>query len=188
MTDLNHLTRFTDGSIAGRQARLPGRLRDLHRAVLRRFLETGAAPTARWVRQAATELGLDANAADELDAADAVHITNGVVRHTAGRNGLTGQRQAPDPDAQAALSMDELAEAIRRSHAGPRPGRGTARHRRVPRGARPPDRVSLSPGRAGPLTARPRGHPGFPYLRARTRPDTWVRGLRLTSAMIREVT
>lgn len=79
MTDLNNLNRFTDGSIAGRQARLPGRLGDLHRAVLRRFLETGAAPTARWVRQAATELGLDANAVDELDAADAVHITNGVV-------------------------------------------------------------------------------------------------------------
>jgi hypothetical protein len=46
MTDRTDLTRFTDGSIAGRQARLPGPLRDLHRAVLRRFLETGAAPTA----------------------------------------------------------------------------------------------------------------------------------------------
>jgi hypothetical protein len=48
MTDIPSLTRFTDGSIAGRQAGLPAPLRDLHRAVLRRFLETGAAPTARW--------------------------------------------------------------------------------------------------------------------------------------------
>ena len=46
MTDL---TRFTDGSIAGRQAALPGPVRGLHRAVLRRFLDTGAPPTARWV-------------------------------------------------------------------------------------------------------------------------------------------
>jgi NAD-dependent dihydropyrimidine dehydrogenase PreA subunit len=46
MTDL---TRFTDGSIAGRQAALSGPLRGLHRAVLRRFLDTGAPPTARWV-------------------------------------------------------------------------------------------------------------------------------------------
>jgi hypothetical protein len=52
MTDLTDLTRFTSGSVAGRQQRLPGPLRDLHHAVLRRFLATGAPPTARWVRQA----------------------------------------------------------------------------------------------------------------------------------------
>ena len=79
MADLTDLTRFTSGSIAGRQARLPGPLRDLHRAVLRRFLATGAPPTARWVRQAAAETGLDASAVDELAAADAVHVVNGVV-------------------------------------------------------------------------------------------------------------
>ncbi len=39
MTDLTDLTRFTSGSIAGRAERLPGPLRELHRAVLRRFLE-----------------------------------------------------------------------------------------------------------------------------------------------------
>jgi DNA-binding transcriptional MerR regulator/NAD-dependent dihydropyrimidine dehydrogenase PreA subunit len=48
--DLTDLSRFTDGSIAGRQARLPGPLRGLHRAVLRRFLQTGSPPTARWGR------------------------------------------------------------------------------------------------------------------------------------------
>jgi NAD-dependent dihydropyrimidine dehydrogenase PreA subunit len=76
MTDL---TRFTDGSIAGRQAALPGPLRGLHRDVLRRFLDTGASPTARWIRQAAADRGLDATALDQLDAADAVHVVNGVV-------------------------------------------------------------------------------------------------------------
>jgi alkylmercury lyase len=79
MTDITSLSRFTDGSIAGRQARLTAPLRDLHRAVLRRFLETGAAPTARWVRQSALDTGLDASAADELEAADAIHLSNGIV-------------------------------------------------------------------------------------------------------------
>jgi hypothetical protein len=79
MTDPDTFSRFTGGGIAGRQDRMPGPLRDLHRAVLRRFLETGAAPTARWVRQAAGELGLGASAVDELDAADAIHVSNGVV-------------------------------------------------------------------------------------------------------------
>lgn len=79
MTDLTDLTRFTSGSIAGRQERLPEPLRGLHRAVLRRFLATGAPPTARWVRQAALESGLDTSALDELAAADAVHVVNGVV-------------------------------------------------------------------------------------------------------------
>ncbi len=79
MSDLTDLTRFTDGSIAGRQERPPGPLRDLHRAVLRRFLETGAPPAVRWLRQAAAETGLPAAAPDGLAAADAVHITDGVV-------------------------------------------------------------------------------------------------------------
>ena len=79
MRDLTGLTRFTDGSIAGRQHRLPGPLRDLHRAVLRRFLETGAPPSERWLMQAAAGTGLDASALDELAAADAVHLAHGVV-------------------------------------------------------------------------------------------------------------
>ena len=73
------LTRFTSGSIAGRQERLPGPLRELHRAVLRRFLEAGAPPTARWLRQAAADAGLDASALDGLAAADTVHVSHGVV-------------------------------------------------------------------------------------------------------------
>jgi hypothetical protein len=79
MTDPGALNRFTGGSITSRQDRMPEPLRGLHRAVLRRFLETGPAPTRRWVRQAAGELGLDASAVDELEAADAIHVSNGVV-------------------------------------------------------------------------------------------------------------
>src|SRR6266705_2634531 len=70
MTDLSDLTRFTSGSIAGRAERLPGPLRDLHRAVLRRFLATGAPPAARWLRQAAADAGMGTSA---------VHVVNGVV-------------------------------------------------------------------------------------------------------------
>jgi alkylmercury lyase len=47
--------------------------------VLRRFLATSAPPTARWLRQAAAEAGLGASAVDELAAADAVRVVNGVV-------------------------------------------------------------------------------------------------------------
>ncbi len=47
--------------------------------MLRRFLETGAPPTARWVRQAAADAGLDASAMDALSTADAVHVVNGIV-------------------------------------------------------------------------------------------------------------
>jgi alkylmercury lyase len=79
MTDLTDLTRFTSGSIAGRQERLSEPLRGLHLAVLRRFLTTGMPPTTRWVLQAAAETGLDATALDELSAADAVHVVNGLV-------------------------------------------------------------------------------------------------------------
>jgi Alkylmercury lyase len=79
VNDRPDLTRFTSGSVAGRQQRLSGPLRGLHRAVLRRFLESGAPPDVRWLRQAAAEAGLDVSALDELSAADAVHIASGVV-------------------------------------------------------------------------------------------------------------
>jgi alkylmercury lyase len=79
MTDPADLDRFTRGSIASRQRRLSPPLQGLHRAVLRRFLQTGAAPTARWVRQAAAGLGLPGSAAGQLEAADAIHIVDGIV-------------------------------------------------------------------------------------------------------------
>lgn len=64
---------------ARRQAALPLPLRDLHRAVLRRFLDTGAAPTLDWVRQTAGELGVGDSAVAELEAADLVHSDGGMV-------------------------------------------------------------------------------------------------------------
>jgi NAD-dependent dihydropyrimidine dehydrogenase PreA subunit len=111
MADLTDLTRFTSGSIAGRQERLPGPLRGLHRAVLRRFLATGAPPTARWVLHAAAETGLDASAVDELSAADAVHVVNGVVAVAYPFSGIpTAHRVALDglPAVYAMCAIDAL--------------------------------------------------------------------------------
>jgi hypothetical protein len=59
---------------ASRQAALAAPVRDLHRAVLRRFLDTGTAPALDWLRQAARELGNGDSAVAELEAADLVHL------------------------------------------------------------------------------------------------------------------
>lgn len=64
---------------ASRQAVLPGPLRELHRAVLRRFLRTGGLPTTGWIAGAAAGLGLSAAAVADLKAANLVHTANGVV-------------------------------------------------------------------------------------------------------------
>ena len=64
---------------ASRQAALAAPVRDLHRAVLRRFLDAGAAPTLGWVRLAAAELGLGDPAVAELEAADLVHFDGEMV-------------------------------------------------------------------------------------------------------------
>jgi len=64
---------------ASRQAALPGPLRELHRAVLRRFLATGDPPAAGWIAGAAAGLGLGDSAVAELEAADLVHAANGVA-------------------------------------------------------------------------------------------------------------
>jgi alkylmercury lyase len=64
---------------ASRQAALPAPVRDLHRAVLRRFLDAGTAPDLSWLRQAARELGLGDSAVAGLEAADLVHLDGGVV-------------------------------------------------------------------------------------------------------------
>ncbi len=65
---------------ARRQAALPGPLRELHRAVLRRFLQTGNPPATGWIAGAAAGLGLSDAAVAELEAADLIHATNGLVR------------------------------------------------------------------------------------------------------------
>jgi hypothetical protein len=58
---------------------LPAPLRDLHPAVLRRFLDTGTAPVLDWLRRAAGELGLGDSAVADLEAADLVHSDGGAV-------------------------------------------------------------------------------------------------------------
>lgn len=68
------------GGTSDRQAGLPPLERALHRRVLRRFLESGQAPTAEWFDAAATECGLDALGAKEaLARADLVHFAGGRV-------------------------------------------------------------------------------------------------------------
>lgn len=64
---------------ANRQGALPASLRDLYRAVLRRFLDSGTAPAPDWVRQTASELGLDDSAIAALGAADLVHLDGEMV-------------------------------------------------------------------------------------------------------------
>jgi alkylmercury lyase len=64
---------------ASRQAALAAPVRDLHRAVLRRFLDVGAAPALSWMRQAAADLGLGDSAVAELEAADLVHSDGEMV-------------------------------------------------------------------------------------------------------------
>jgi alkylmercury lyase len=133
------LTRFTDGSIAGRQAALPGPLRGLHRAVLRRFLDTGAPPTARWIRQAAADRGLDAAALDQLDAADAVHLVNGVVAVAYPLSGTpTPHRVRLDglPAVYAMCAIDALGLPAMAGRDGRRSGRRRGPRRRLRHGRR----------------------------------------------------
>src|SRR5215469_16768804 len=76
MTDPDELWR---GGSADRQACVPAPLRDLHRAILRQFLATGTPPAAAWISGTAADLGLDATALADLEAADLVHTADGVV-------------------------------------------------------------------------------------------------------------
>lgn len=65
---------------AARQAELPVVLRDLHRAVLRQFLDSGDPPSERWFQRWAGRLGLDPDkAAARLASADLVHLADGRV-------------------------------------------------------------------------------------------------------------
>ena len=64
---------------ARRQAALAAPLRELHRAVLRRFLDTGHPPARDWLAQTAGELGLGGTGIAELEAADLVHLDGETV-------------------------------------------------------------------------------------------------------------
>jgi hypothetical protein len=162
MTGTSDVDRFTGGGIASRQERLPGPLRDLHRAVLRRFLATGAAPTARWLKQAGRR------AAEERRRTPG-HRARQDHHHRAARAqdpaaGRAGRRWDPvgrdrvrvhhrDRDPVPAGPDDPpVREAGRRLRAAAGHAARSAarcRHRRPGRGSRPQ-------GRAGP--ARPLHH------------------------------
>jgi hypothetical protein len=99
------LTRFTDGSIAGRQAALSGPLRGLHRAVLRRFLDTGTPPTARWARQAAAGCGTDGGSFEVMCPHTVFHASRPSARAwLAGHGGL----DAEILDQEAAIECGRL--------------------------------------------------------------------------------
>ncbi|WP_219419323.1 alkylmercury lyase family protein [Pseudonocardia nigra] len=62
------------------QDTLPPLQRELHRAILAVFVDTGAAPTTAWITDRATQLGADPDQAmARLAAADLVHTANGSV-------------------------------------------------------------------------------------------------------------
>ena len=108
MTDPDELWR---GGSAERQACIAAPLRDLHRAILRQFLQTGTPPTACWITGTAANLGLDATALADLEAADLVRTADGVVTVAYPFSGTpTRQRVALDgfPAVYAMCAVDAL--------------------------------------------------------------------------------
>ena len=90
MSDPNELWR---GGSTERQACIPAPLRDLHRTILRQFMQTGTPPTAAWITWTAARLGLP-------DERQALEDGRGVVA-VAGRGPGRGREQAlvfPEPD------------------------------------------------------------------------------------------
>ena len=72
--------RFGLALVSEGQAALPPALLDLHRAVLRAFLDTGTAPSVAWLRDRATQVGVDPDdALARLAEGDLVHTRDGAV-------------------------------------------------------------------------------------------------------------
>ena len=108
MSDPNELWR---GGSTERQACIPAPLRDLHRTILRQFMQTGTPPTAAWITWTAARLGLDAMALADLEAADLVHTADGMVTVAYPFSGTpTRQRVALDgfPAVYAMCAIDAL--------------------------------------------------------------------------------
>lgn len=152
---------------ASRQATLPAPLRNLHRGVLRRFLDTGAPPMLRWMRQEAAGLGLDDKAADALKAAGLVHIDNEAVSVAYPFSGtLTRQQAELDgfPTVYAMCAIDALGIPAMAGRDGriaatdPRDGAPSwSRSAAVSGGGHPPARPSSTAARR---TAAPTAAPG----------------------------
>lgn len=94
------------------QAALPAALRQLHRTVLSVFVDTGAAPTTRWIADQARRLGLDPHQAlAELDRADLVHTEGGAVTVAypfSGRSTRNRVQFHPGPAVWAMCAADAL--------------------------------------------------------------------------------
>ncbi|MPZ21165.1 MAG: hypothetical protein GEV06_25190 [Luteitalea sp.] len=111
---LNHtqIDQLVQGEMQDSQAGLPPALQALHRATLRRCLDTGAAPSVTWLRQAAQDLTLDpTDAITRLAEVDLVHVAGDAVmvaypfsgRRTAHRVRLSGT-----PPLYAMCAVDAL--------------------------------------------------------------------------------
>lgn len=98
--------------MASRQNALPDQLRQLHRAVLHVFLDTGSPPSTKWIEGQAERLGLDAAAAlDRLAAHDLVHTAAGVVDIAYPFSGTPTPhrvRLGTGPDLTACCAIDAL--------------------------------------------------------------------------------
>ena len=70
-----------------RQAALPGPLRELHRAVLRRFLQTGRPPATSWIAGAEAGLSLADAAVPEQEAAGGGATSARCLDHTSSVGG-----------------------------------------------------------------------------------------------------
>lgn len=81
VTQLQELLHRVGGTdLPAMQAVLPAHLVELHRAVLRRFLEDGKPPSETWLHETAARLGLDPHdAAAQLAESDLVHLADGEV-------------------------------------------------------------------------------------------------------------
>ncbi|GAA3093622.1 alkylmercury lyase [Kribbella aluminosa] len=88
------------------QATLSSELRELHRAVLTAFADSGTAPTVAWINDRASLLGLDpALALHDLDQADLVHTADGVVTVAYPFSGVPTRHRVQFEDGPAVWAM-----------------------------------------------------------------------------------
>ncbi|MPY89486.1 MAG: hypothetical protein GEU99_16365 [Luteitalea sp.] len=111
---LNHtqIDQLVQGEMQDSQAGLPAALQELHRATLREFLDSGAAPTVTWLRQAGQDLELDpTEAITRLADVDLVHVGSDSVMVAypfSGRRTAHRVRLSDTPPLYAMCAVDAL--------------------------------------------------------------------------------